>query len=240
MTPELIEAMIYSGLAGAAIPLGGLLAYGEHIRPQWLQQELRHSVIAFGGGALLAAVSFILVPKGIENLPAAGAVSALFAGALFFFWLDRAIAKHGGSHAQLIAMIADFVPEAMALGAIFAHGDTAAPLLAALIGLQNLPEGFNAYREMCSKDGQPPARILKLFGGLMLLGPLAAILGAPLPRRQSNNAGHRHAVCRWWHPVSCVPGYCATSPPGKALGAAPRRSRRFRVRAARPYAGWIN
>jgi len=45
----MLEIVFYTALAGACIPLGGLLARIERVRPQWLEQELRHSIIAFGG-----------------------------------------------------------------------------------------------------------------------------------------------------------------------------------------------
>ena len=108
--------MVYATLAGAMIPLGAFAASVEHIRPRWLEQEFRHSVIAFGGGILLAAVSFILVPEGISLMSPGWSVAAMAAGGVGFFWLDRLIAQHGGTAAQLVAMVSDFVPEAMAVG----------------------------------------------------------------------------------------------------------------------------
>lgn len=55
-------------LAGACIPLGGLLASFEHIRPNWLEQEVRHFLIALGGGILLGAVSVVLIPEGQSSM----------------------------------------------------------------------------------------------------------------------------------------------------------------------------
>lgn len=90
---------------------------------------------------------------------------------------------------DLLAMLADFIPEALALGAIFAAQGEGAILLAMLIALQNLPEGFNAFREMTAS--QDPAHIhrgrtaqgmrsmpvLLLFFALVPLGPLAGWAG---------------------------------------------------------------
>ncbi len=56
-------------LAGVAIPIGGGLGAFENIRRDWLKNELRHGVMAFGGGALLAAVALVLVPEGSKDLP---------------------------------------------------------------------------------------------------------------------------------------------------------------------------
>ena len=174
---QLFYSIFYATLAGAMIPAGAIAALSEHIRPKWLEQELRHSVIAFGGGVLLAAISLVLVPSGISTLSTAWSLLAFGAGGLGFFWLDRLIARHGGSVAQLVAMVSDFVPEAIALGALFASAEPTAPLLAVLIGLQNLPEGFNAYRELLASKQYSSTAILFWFVTLVPLGPLAAVMG---------------------------------------------------------------
>ena len=73
------------------------------------------------------------------------------------------MALKGETAAQLVAMVSDFVPEAMAMGAMFASGEAAGPLLAVLRGLQNLPEGFNAYRELMARDGIRPQQFFGRF-----------------------------------------------------------------------------
>ena len=78
--------------------------------------------------------------------------------------------------AQLLAMMLDFLPESISLGAIVASGHKGGILLAFLIGIQNLPEGFNAFRELRSTH-LPPARIILLFIGLSFLGPLVGVTG---------------------------------------------------------------
>lgn len=175
--PEVLSAMSYALLAGAAIPLGGFAARVEYIRPDWLETEFRHSVIAFGGGALLAAVALVLIPEGMKLTSASLALPVFALGGLFFFLVDRLIAWAGGSASQLMAMLLDFVPESLALGAMLATGKAAGLLLAGLIALQNLPEGFNAYRELQRGSGLSTGRILAAFCGIVLLGPLAAWIG---------------------------------------------------------------
>lgn len=177
----MLETLLLAGLAGAMIPLGGWLAARERLLPGWLEEEARHSVIAFGGGALVAAVALVLVPEGAARLPEAAVLALFLAGGAAFAWLDRLVATRLGPRGQLLAMVSDFVPEAMALGALLAAGGgEAALLLALLIALQNLPEAFNAYREALSARGHPShsrARTLRLFAGLALVGPLAAAAG---------------------------------------------------------------
>jgi ZIP family zinc transporter len=170
-------AMLHATFAGATIPLGGFLARVERIRPAWLQNELRHSVIAFGGGVLIAAIALVLVPEGMHFLSEIPAVAAFGAGGLVFFALDRAVQLRGGSASQFMAMLIDFVPESMALGALLTTSRSSGVLLALLIALQNFPEGFNAYREMRSTGRISSASILAGFSAIILLGPLAAWIG---------------------------------------------------------------
>lgn len=173
-------ALLLSAIGGVTIPLGAALASFEYIRPRWLKNELRHGIIAFGGGVLLAAVSLVLVPEGTRNLPLGGIVAAFGGGGVVFFLIDRAIERHGGSWAQMMAMLLDFVPEAIAMGALLATGGKAGLALALFVALQNLPEGFNAYRELRATGYHRPGGILGLFSALALLGPLAALTGFTL------------------------------------------------------------
>lgn len=175
--PDVLLAVLYATLAGATIPLGAFTARIENLHPAWLETELRHAVIAFGGGVLFAAIALVLVPEGMAKLSASASLLSFGAGGLFFFALDRLIERHGGSGAQLMAMLLDFVPESLALGALLASRQSVGLLLAGFIALQNFPEGFNAYRELMAAGQVKPRRVLLSFCLLVMLGPLAALAG---------------------------------------------------------------
>ncbi|HIL22723.1 MAG TPA: divalent cation transporter, partial [Alcanivorax sp.] len=116
--------------------VGALIAVKQHIARDWLRQEVRHTVIAFGGGALLAAVALVLVPEGAKHHTPFSATLMFVGGGVVFMLIDRALAAKGGAMSQLLAMLLDFVPEAIALGAALAVGGGQAFLLAFLIGMQ--------------------------------------------------------------------------------------------------------
>lgn len=175
--PDYLLAMTYALVAGLAIPLGGAMASADRFLPGWLQEEFRHSVIAFGAGVLLAAIALVLVPEGNEALSPAAALGAFLLGGVVFALVDHALDKRGGSGAQLLAMVLDFVPEALALGAMLAVAPDKGLLLAILMALQNLPEAFNAYREMRATTALKTMTIIMAFAGLSLLGPIAAATG---------------------------------------------------------------
>ncbi|MDC0262341.1 divalent cation transporter [Planctomycetaceae bacterium] len=170
-------ALFFAFIAGLAIPVGGFLAWCDKISPDWGEEEFHHSIIAFGGGALLSAVALVLVPEGAARLTPLPAVVSFVLGGIAFYGLDCLLDRLGGSVAQLVAMVSDFIPEAIALGATFASGESSALLIAGMIGLQNLPEGFNSYREMTSDSQLSSRNVLIAFSLLSLLGPAAAFIG---------------------------------------------------------------
>lgn len=166
-----------TSMAGLAMPAGALLARFEHIRPRWLEDEVRHGVIAFGGGALLSAIALVLVPEGARDLSPMWVVISFAAGGLVFMGLDMMLSARRNQAGQLVAMLSDFVPEALALGAAFAYGGSAGLLLAGLMALQNLPEGFNAYRELTASSPDSGRRVIAAFAAMALLGPAAGLVG---------------------------------------------------------------
>ena len=88
-----VPMLLMTTASGACIFAGGMLARVERIRPRWLEQELRHTIIAFGGGVLLAAVAFVLVPEGQEYFPSPGGGVAIFlAGGVVFMLVERYLA----------------------------------------------------------------------------------------------------------------------------------------------------
>ena len=175
---EILTIIILTGAAGACIPLGGFIARFEHIHPDWLEKELRHFLIAFGGGILLGAVSVVLVPEGISSMNGSMyAILAILMGGFSFFVIERFLGLRRRESPQLMGMILDYVPEAIALGGLVALNSPVAPLLALLIGLQNLPEGFNAYRELNIHNKNNSKKTLLFMVALVLLGPTAGLTG---------------------------------------------------------------
>ena len=124
--------------SGVCSVVGGLLARVEQIMPLWLEREFRHTIVAFGGGILIAAISFALVPAGQAyfGAPLSG-VAVFLAGGLVFMQVER----------QLSAKQRD------------------------------LPEGFNAYREILVLAGNRQQRTLTIMLILILPGPAAGMPG---------------------------------------------------------------
>jgi len=173
---QITSIILFSWLAGFASFAGAAIARVERIPEGVRKKELFRGIVAFGGGILIAAIAFALVPNGIETLTAP-ALGLLFgAGGIAFCLLDIVLSRSGGSKAQFAAMLSDFIPEAIALGAVFAHDQRLGILLAIFIAVQNLPEGFNAYRELNKTTGRSALILWQMFF-VSFLGPAAALSG---------------------------------------------------------------
>ena len=169
---EVLQIILATWFAGLTAVLGGLIARLDRSQESEVKNELLHGITALGGGVLLAAVAFALVPQGIEKLSALPLCISLLSGGLAFCLLDWWLARKSSPRAQFTALLADFIPEAISLGAVFAADPKLGFFLAAFIAAQNLPEGFNAYREL-----DQHTKRLSLLVGASLMGPLAAVSG---------------------------------------------------------------
>lgn len=175
---EVAAILFLTIAAGACIPLGGFVASFERIRAKWLEQELRHFLIALGGGILVGAVAVVLVPEGVASMEGSlWAIPIVLAGGLAFFVIERALGLRRREAPQVMGMLLDYVPEAIALGGLVALGSEMAALLALLIGLQNLPEGFNAFRELHALGVRSARRTLAIMASLVAIGPVAGLSG---------------------------------------------------------------
>lgn len=170
-------ALLLAFLGGVTTPIGACLAAWEDVSGFCRRAELDHFLAAFGGGALLAAIALVLVPHGMEKIDVMPVAVSFLLGGLFFWQLDMRLQRSGGAVSMYIATLLDYVPEALALGAAFATGGASGGyLLAALIALQNLPEGFAAWQEMTA-TGMPRKKLVWMFACAPFFGPVAAFAG---------------------------------------------------------------
>ncbi|MFT6883222.1 MAG: ZIP family zinc transporter [Marinoscillum sp.] len=174
---DLTRIIIYSFLSGSTIFFGAILShyFGDHVKAGLIKAEIIHLSIAFGGGILMAAVGLVLVPEGMEVLPLAPILLCFAVGTVTFFYIDRFMEKRGGTMAQLLGMLTDFIPESIAMGAVFSQNIKLGILLAIIMGIQNLPESFNAYLDL--KSSLSPRKGLFIFFLLSFTGVISALTG---------------------------------------------------------------
>ncbi len=172
------DVILYAGFAGVTVFFGGVLAmvFNHHVKESPVKYEVTHTMMTFGAGIIFAAVALVLVPKGLEQLSLFGLMGSFLAGALVFMWLDLRLAKSNSQSATLMAMLMDFIPESIALGAVFVVEPKMAMLLALFIGVQNLPEAFNSFRDLV-QSGFSEKLTLLIFFVLSFFGIAGALLG---------------------------------------------------------------
>ena len=187
----LFKLILFSGFAGATVFIGGLLAnlFDHHVKDSPVKYEIVHTLMSFGAGIILSAIALVLVPKGMEALSIWGVIGSFSLGAILFMLIDKRLAKSGDQQATLLAMMMDFIPESIALGALFAIEPQMALLLAVFIGLQNLPESFNSFRDLV-QSGFSVKKTLVIFFILSFFGIISALVGHFLLRPHPDLTAH--------------------------------------------------
>lgn len=172
------EIILYSGFAGITVLIGGLLAnsFNHHVADSPVKFEITHTIMSFGAGIILSALALVLIPSGMDELSLLPLIISFLGGAILFMLLDKKLGSKGGKTATLIAMMMDFIPESIALGAVFATDIEMAKLLALFIGIQNLPEAFNSYRDVV-QSGFSAKKTLIIFFMLSFFGIIGALGG---------------------------------------------------------------
>jgi ZIP family zinc transporter len=136
------------------------------------------SVLAFGAGALISAVSFDLVEEGAQ-LGGPGTIGlGLAIGALTYFAADRALERRscGGGTALALGAFLDGIPEQMVLGIGLATGEGVSVGLLVAIFVSNLPEAIGSATDMRA-GGESAATIRRLWFAVAALCTLATVLG---------------------------------------------------------------
>ena len=101
---------------------------------------------AFGAGILISAAIFEMVIEAEKSIGMFQTLLFFIFGAVIFTIADVIAVKKGGGADILIGIGLDTIPESLAIGASIAAGPAFA--IAILIGIQNIPEGIAAYKEM--------------------------------------------------------------------------------------------
>ena len=188
---------VSGGIAGfIATALGALLIYFTRT----ISLRAQDSLLGFAAGMMLAASAFSLILPGIEAaqeildqrfLAAAIVVLGLGLGTVMMLGLDyftphkQASAALCGPECQRLSGIWLFVfaialhnlPEGMAIGISFTHGDLQIGLpLTIAIAIQDIPEGFAVALALRSA-GLTSTKSFLIGAATGLLEPLGAILG---------------------------------------------------------------
>jgi ZIP family zinc transporter len=179
------EALAWGAVAAGSLVLGAALAFVR----SWPRRAVG-SVLAFGAGALISAVSFELVEEGLRVGGAGSTAIGLGLGALTYYALDGLIARRfstgrgrsgragGESPGPALALGAslDGVPEQLVLGIGLAAGEGVSAGLLVAIFISNLPEAIGSASAMRAAGTRARA-IVELWAIVAAICALATAAG---------------------------------------------------------------
>ncbi|MEU8114796.1 ZIP family zinc transporter [Micromonospora sp. NPDC048947] len=191
--PEWLQAGGWGLLAGSALLVGAAVGWFARV-----PQRVIASIMAFGAGVLLSAVSFELIAEAHAQgglLPTAlGAAT----GAVTYTLANLALARHGARHrkrsgdqqpseseqpgsgsALAVGALLDGVPESVVIGASLLGGGTVSLVTVAAVFLSNVPEGLSSAAGM-RQAGRSRRYVFLLWTGIALISGVAALVGNTL------------------------------------------------------------
>ena len=138
---DIFMVIVITLFAGGTSFLGALIAKYVHF-----SKPVLLFLTAFGAGILISAAIFEMVIEAEKSIGIVQTLLFFIIGAIIFTIADVIAVKKGGGADILIGIGLDTIPESLAIGASIAAGPAFA--IALLIGIQNIPEGIAAYKEM--------------------------------------------------------------------------------------------
>lgn len=179
------EAAFWGLLTAGSLWVGAFIAVGARPGSRWIGLTM-----AFGAGALIAAVAYELVLEGFETNPGFAAVG-FAVGGLAFYVGDVLIDRRGGhgrksmkGESQLagsaasivLGTILDGIPESFVLGASLLQDGTVPVAVVVGVFVSNIPESLSATSGLLAA-GWSRGRVFALWSAVVAVSVVAAASG---------------------------------------------------------------
>lgn len=191
--PEWLEAGFWGLLAGSALLIGAAVGFFARV-----PRRMTASVMAFGAGVLLSAVSFELIDEAHEQGGLRPVVIGAAIGALAYTGMNVLLARHGARHrkrsgdeqpsereqpgsgtAIAVGALLDGVPESVVIGASLLAGGPVSLVTVIAVFLSNVPEGLSSAAGM-RQAGRTRRYVFGLWTAIALISGAAALAGYTL------------------------------------------------------------
>jgi len=198
LIPMSIQAGLWGLFSGGALVLGAAVGYFAALPTRTVA-----TVMAFGSGVLVSALSFELMEPAYSTGGLLPSAVGFMVGAVLYsaanWYLGHHGAKHrkrsgnqlsedkqaGGSGTVIAAgALIDGIPESIAIGLTFLSGGGVGIAAVAAIFISNLPEGLSSAAGM-KKAGRTPIYIFALWTSIAIVSGVAAFLGYTLCKNVS-------------------------------------------------------
>jgi zinc transporter, ZIP family len=193
----MLEAALWGLATAGSLWIGAALAVFARPAGRWIGLAM-----AFGSGALIAAVAYELVFEAFETDSAFAAVGFAI-GALAFYGGDWAIDRRGGhgrksasgqhqlagrADAIVLGTILDGIPESFVLGASLQEGSGVTVALVVGVFVSNIPESLSATSGLRTA-GWTTGRVFALWSAVVAASVVAAAAGWFLLNLMPTGAG---------------------------------------------------
>jgi ZIP family zinc transporter len=173
----MLEALGWGLLAQASLLLAGLIVC-------WVTVPTKVVGImgGFGAGAMIAAVSFDLLPEATVHIEAWETGLWMMVGVLVFLLADRYVEKKfgsegaGGAMGIVVGSVVDGVPESAILGIQVGTGVAISLSFVFAVFISNIPQAIAPSADLAA-SGWGPRRLGRLWLLVVLACGLAAALG---------------------------------------------------------------
>ncbi len=185
MSPSL-EAALWGWFAGSSLLLGTLAGWYLN-----LPARIISSVMAFGSGVLISAVSFELMDEAYHRGGFISSAPGFLAGILIYTLGARFVNKRGakfrkrsGDHqkkdgnAKAIAYgaLLDGIPESIVIGLSLLSGKGPSLVTVLAIFISNVPEALSSSSGM-KKAGRSKTYVFSVWGGIVAISGISSFLG---------------------------------------------------------------
>ncbi|TDB72881.1 ZIP family metal transporter [Micromonospora sp. KC723] len=191
--PEWVQAGGWGLLAGSALLIGAAAGWFARV-----PRRVIASVMAFGAGVLLSAVSFELIAEAHERGGLGPTAVGATVGALAYTGANLLLARFGARHrkrsgdaqpserarpgsgsAMAVGALLDGVPESVVIGASLLTGGPVSLVTVVAVFLSNVPEGLSSAAGM-RRAGRTGRYVFGLWAAIALVSGMAALAGYTL------------------------------------------------------------